>query len=119
MDVEGVVSVESEPSRPPTPGDVLHTGRGREGGGREEGGREGGKEGEREREEEEEEGGREQEKERVKACSHCISNPDRMHINVRLLRSHCTHVGVKPDWIRIHLNPLQEVVSIQIEVNPV
>ena len=30
-----------------------------------------------------------------------------------------TCVGVKPDWNRIHLNPLREVVSIWIEVNPV
>ena len=35
------------------------------------------------------------------------------------LHSHCTRVGVKPDWIRIHLNPLREVVLIRIEVNPV
>ena len=53
---------------------------------------------------------------RLKSCSHCTSNLDQMLINVH---SHCTHVGVKPDWIRNHLNPLQEVVSIWIEVNPV
>ena len=39
--------------------------------------------------------------------------------DVHSLRSHCTCVGVKPDWIRIHLNLLQEVVSIRMEVNPV
>ena len=42
-----------------------------------------------------------------------------MRINVHSLRSHCTRVGVKPDWIRIHLNLLREVVSIRMEVNPV
>ena len=54
-----------------------------------------------------------------KACSHFTSNQDWRLIIMHLLHSNCTRVGVKPDWIRIHLNPLREVVSIRIEVNPV
>ena len=56
---------------------------------------------------------------RLKTCSYCTFNSDRMLINTHSLHSHCTHVGVKPDWIQIHLNPLREVVSIWVEVNPV
>ena len=47
---------------------------------------------------------------------HLQSN--RMHIIEHSLRSHCTSVRVKPNWIQTHLNPLREVVLIRIEVNP-